>query len=343
MAASTSIGEQVVKGAAEIKKVELAVDANGLPLNRILGSQFIPALYCNIYICAPKLSGKTTLVYNIMEACTDKKTFVYIICSTHLDDPTYLAMKEMMRKKHVTFECFTSLEMLQPIIMSLSNANKAKSAKNDQTTLSARIQQEMGKKPPPPVEKKRAFEKAFFPEHHAREGAKQEEESKREPFPKTGKIAADYIFVLDDIANQLSMPIVNALLKIQRHLRTKIIISSQDFKDLMPEAAMQIDYMLLLRGQNEERLKSAYERSDHHIEFPVFERLYRHATQEPFHFMFYNKRLGEYRHNFTRIMEIPPDPKHPSPKPQPHSQMETPSDTAQPRRRSRTLSQSASK
>ena len=47
-----------------------------LPKELILGYDYFPTLYSNIYICSKRKSGKTTLIYNILKHCTDKKTNV---------------------------------------------------------------------------------------------------------------------------------------------------------------------------------------------------------------------------------------------------------------------------
>ena len=47
-----------------------------LPKELILGYEYFPTLYSNIYICSKRKSGKTTLIYNSLKHCTDKKTNV---------------------------------------------------------------------------------------------------------------------------------------------------------------------------------------------------------------------------------------------------------------------------
>ncbi len=41
-----------------------------------LGYDYVPTLYANIYICSRKRSGKTTLIYNILKHCVNKRTNV---------------------------------------------------------------------------------------------------------------------------------------------------------------------------------------------------------------------------------------------------------------------------
>ena len=66
----------------------------------ILGYDYFPALYSNIYICSKRRSGKTTLIYNILKHCTSNKTNVVIFCSTVHRDSTYKLILEMLAKKN---------------------------------------------------------------------------------------------------------------------------------------------------------------------------------------------------------------------------------------------------
>jgi hypothetical protein len=42
----------------------------------ILGYDYFPTLYSNIYIWSRRRSGKTTLIYNILKHCVNKRTNV---------------------------------------------------------------------------------------------------------------------------------------------------------------------------------------------------------------------------------------------------------------------------
>ena len=62
----------------------------------IKGYKYIPMLYSNIFICAKKNSGKTTVVYNILKNCINKSTKVVIFCSTHNNDKGWLEIKKWL-------------------------------------------------------------------------------------------------------------------------------------------------------------------------------------------------------------------------------------------------------
>ena len=59
-----------------------------LESHEILGYDYFPTLYSNIYICSRRRSGKTTLIYNILKHCVNKRTNVVSFCSTINRDTT---------------------------------------------------------------------------------------------------------------------------------------------------------------------------------------------------------------------------------------------------------------
>ena len=72
-----------------------------LEQNEILGYNYFPTIYSNIYICSRRRSGKTTLIYNILKNCVNKRTNVVLFCSTIKRDSTYKLILEMLEKKKV--------------------------------------------------------------------------------------------------------------------------------------------------------------------------------------------------------------------------------------------------
>ena len=65
----------------------------------IRGYDYFPNLYSNIYVCAKRKSGKSTLIYNILKNCAGRRTNVVFFCSTIQRDDTYKRILEMLEKK----------------------------------------------------------------------------------------------------------------------------------------------------------------------------------------------------------------------------------------------------
>ena len=57
-----------------------------LDTREILGHQVCGELYSNVFICAKKKSGKTCSLFKLMRECCDKKTIIYLFCSTAFKD-----------------------------------------------------------------------------------------------------------------------------------------------------------------------------------------------------------------------------------------------------------------
>lgn len=96
--------ELIPKSATEL----LEEDANA-PEREVLGKELFPEPYANIFLCARKKSGKTTVLYNILKHCTDKRTKVICFASTVYKDKQWLRIADHLRKQGVEFEGHMSI------------------------------------------------------------------------------------------------------------------------------------------------------------------------------------------------------------------------------------------
>ena len=86
----------------EINKITIKPVVHlALESHEILGYDYFPTLYSNIYICSRRRSGKTTLIYNILKHCTSKRTNVVVFCSTIHRDSTKKLIFEMFEKRRL--------------------------------------------------------------------------------------------------------------------------------------------------------------------------------------------------------------------------------------------------
>ena len=119
------------------------------------------------------------------------------------------------------------------------------------------------------------------------------EEEKR-PYP-------NYIFVFDDLGEEIGDKSLTALLKKNRHFRCKVIISSQNLKDIPPQARRQIDLWLLFSGLSENILKTVHQDADFPVGLEKFVAGYKQATTNPYSFMYAG---DDYRSNFSEKIII---------------------------------------
>jgi hypothetical protein len=128
------------------------------------------------------------------------------------------------------------------------------------------------------------------------------------PTPRTPKRSKhqspEHVLIIDDCSHNLRHPSVARFLKIHRHLRVKIFLSSQAFVDLAPCSFKQIDNMVIFRSLDTHKLEILWAAMDLHVTFEMFTDMYRIATDEPYSFLNVNCRLDTYRVNFSRQFNV---------------------------------------
>src|SRR5690606_31578406 len=124
-----------------------------------------------------------------------------------------------------------------------------------------------------------------------------DEEEEKEKKPK--KHCPKHIFIFDDIGNELKLPSIAQLLKTNRHLKSKAIISSQYLNDLSVKGRKNIDYWLLFKGHTLEKLEIIYKDADLSIPFEDFVEMYETATEKQYNFFYIDCRDDEFRINFN--------------------------------------------
>ncbi len=259
--------------------VHLALEAH-----EIVGYDYFSTLYSNIYICSRRRSGKTTLIYNILKHCVNKRTNVVFFCSTIHRDSTYKLILEMLEKKKVnvmTYDHFLNGKenILTGIIEELNNDLETK-------------EQEKIKKDHDNIDPKPIMD--LFPKEKAVE--------RKERKPK--KLSPEYVFIFDDLGNDLRHASITQLFKTSRHYKAKVIVSSQYVHDLSNSCIKNLDYTLIFKYFSREKLLVLFEALDLSIDFELFEQLYLDATAEPFNFLYVDSRDNTYRRNFNREFVI---------------------------------------
>ena len=149
------------------------IDVPKVEPDRIKGYDLIPRLYCTIFICAKKESGKTNAIFKILKECTGKKTHLYIISSTAFNDDNWLAIVDYFEKKGIQITVSTSLEeaRIHEKVEELAENARKETERKKQTDEE-------------PKQKIMLFN--------------DDEKEKKEP-KKPRKVAPEYIFVFDDM------------------------------------------------------------------------------------------------------------------------------------------------
>jgi hypothetical protein len=241
-----------------------------------------PIRWFNMFILARKHSGKTNLIYNILKKIVNKKTTsVFIFCSTVDKDNTWIDLVKTLRESGIRVLTNTSLTNDNP--------------EDQEYDLESVI--ELMKQPIPEDNSDEDIpcEPILF---------KLNEISNKKKKNKKKKLPDDFICIFDDLSNELRSKIIPTLLKKNRHYRSRCIISSQYMNDLDPQSIKQMDYLLLLPGQDEEKLKILHKHADLKLDLPEFVDLYKDATGEKYNFLYVETPTQKYRHNFDSEYEI---------------------------------------
>ena len=265
-----------------VKPVPLIGGGDDRPIR---GADLFSEIYCNIFICAKKKSGKTSTIFKIIKECADKNTKIVAFVSTLNKDPIYKTLQYYCDKKNITFEGFTSLyedgqDVLSAIIKQLEEEEYED---EDESSDDVPIHRHIG----------------------ARFHDDIDDEQRKKMKPRKPKYRSpEYIFLFDDLSTELKSRSLVSLLKKNRHFRCKCIISSQYLNDLLPESRKQMDYTLLFKGLPDHKLQEVYRDSDISIDFPMFEKVYKFATQKLYSFLYIDIRNDKFRINFNTEIVI---------------------------------------
>lgn len=310
------------------------VIANGGEPNadKIKGYDFIPLLYANIFLCAKKKSGKTNVIYNLLDNLVGSDTEVFIYASTLHKDATYKALLKMLKKKNITFEAHTSFinaktgeNYLEDVIHRDTSSDEESNAddKRDKR-LTSHVRSKQVKPTKGLSAKHNLIRPSEFKSHLPTQsgltrgpifgGAGAEaadyDATKNYAVPKTSKsvIAPAKVFIFDDLGSELRHPSITQLLKTNRHEESKVILSSQYITDLQPQAIKQLDFCMLFKAFGEEKLLRMYELFDLSIPWSVFHTIYRVATNAPFSFLYIDVRSERFRKNFNISLDVDAHP-----------------------------------
>lgn len=246
----------------------------------IKGYEICCHLYGNVYLVAKKNSGKTTLIWNIINRCAGRDTVIIAFVSTIDNDANWRAIREKCEEKGLPFIGHNSL---------------LDSDGNDQ--LDALIkgwQNGAGEEEGPEVPVHNPL--PCMPLH--------ETKSESKPKRRTPYRAPEYIIILDDLADELKKKSVSTLLKKNRHFKCKVIISSQWLNDIKPEALGQMSVVCMLQGFSVEKLEEFHAKMRLSIPVEKFIQLYQNATKEKFGFLYIDVDHGKYRKKFDQEYEL---------------------------------------
>lgn len=257
-------------------KVKPLVIAGGSGL-KVKGAELFPEPYGNIALIARKMSGKTSVVFNILKKCAMKDTTIVVFASTWEKDKTWLAIRKWCKAHDIPIVGYTGLrteegDHLGDLLKEMKTSEKKEDSDDED-------------EPQEPI--------------HYSDGEEEEKAKK----PKYEPL--DYLIIMDDLGATMRDKDFATLLKTNRHYKSKVLVSTQYAKDIMPDQRKQIDTWLLFGKIRADILHTIYEDADFPISEEQFMKLYGFATAEQYSFLYADVRRDEYRKNFDTLLETP--------------------------------------
>lgn len=275
----TIINDHVVKPIKIKKKTHL-----------IRGFDICPELYCNIYLVAPTNCGKTTVTKHMLDVMAGPETEIILFVSTAGTDDNWKAIRKHFIEKGITIVVNTSII-------------DEKTGEDTLKLYMKLIEKEAEKKE---EEKKKAKRRAktLMDIINASDSRNKIEEKEKQPRIKSPR----WIYVFDDLSDELKSRSYQAFLKKARNYGIKSITSSQYIKDILPASRNQIRIWLIFRGLTEDELFQAWKDLKLKMPFDVFADYYEDATEPssdaPKPFFYINQRDKDYRRNFNQKYTI---------------------------------------
>jgi len=270
-----------------INKVKIKPIVNNITeeITDVKGKELFQNNLCNIFICARKRSGKSSLIGNILKKMADKRTTIIIFSSTANIDPCWINIKDVLEKKGIPVISYTHFiddetgnNLLNDFLKELETEEK---------------EEEPEEKKPNIMTGDGVYLKF---------GGEAEKEKVKKPYvPK--KSVPKYILCFDDLSSDLRHISVIKNLKSNRHRGIMNILSSQYFLDLNTGAMSNLDYMIIFKGQDEDKLEKIHKRLDLGIDYETFKRYYEYAVKTPYSFLYIDIRNDQYRKNFNELLK----------------------------------------
>ena len=265
-----------------------AVPLDAVDVRPVKGCDICAEPFANMFLVAKKRSGKTSACFKLLKECTGKDTQLIVFCSTLYKDKNWIAIRKHFMRKGISFTGYTDIfeDGVNHLGDLLAELNAV-----------AKVQEEDEGDEPEPIDHCDKLLEMLGVK------TKQEPDEPKKKEKKDKCLAPDYIIVFDDLSHQLRNPIIESILKKNRHYMVKIIINSQWVNDLLPSQRKMMDLWMIFRGMSQDKLKEIWRDADISFSFELFWKIYKKSTKKPYSFLYIDTSDGSMRRNFdTQII-----------------------------------------
>ena len=262
-----------------------------------------PEPYSNVCLLARKKSGKSTVIYRALEQCCKKGTNVCIFSPTVFIDATYKKMLKMLEKKgcNVMAKEHFKEESVDLVSEMYNSIRQAEDEKEDE--------EEEDPQPPmmlygndPRFHQERQLDGTIILT------AKKAKKKKKKP-KKEKLLTPEYVFVFDDLSQEMRAPSISKMLVKNRHIKCKVFLSCHNVNNLDRMAIESIDAFHVFPNIPDEKIKELAEKinltfkSDTRHQSKL-QQLYDHATEKKFNFLYIDRVNCQFRKNYDQIYDI---------------------------------------
>lgn len=280
-----------------IKPVKISGKKDNRP---ILGGEMLNYTKGPCCLIASTTSGKTTVLYRMLEAMTMPWTEIVIFCSTILVDPLYIQMMKMLKKKGCEVVAYESLQdgrknNLGFEVKRLLKKYRKETRKEKGVPVSNSLGFEIQDRIPFPISRLKQSEEA-----KAIAEMKKIERMKKKCKYQT----SDCIIIIDDqTRDALRDRQITDFIKRVRHF-AKTIFSVHDIAHVNRDAISQFYTLCMYRGIPPMSLKMIHERFASSMDHRDFVEMYHYFTKEKYSFLTFDKNEDRFRKNFERTINI---------------------------------------
>lgn len=259
-------------------------------------------------------SGKSTVIYRMLEDTVPKGHRVTIFCPSIDHDKTYVKMRKMLKKKKCKVQCYqhflrddgTSIidDIMQEYVDEVS-VKPDKSPESETPSLSQLMFENQTIRLPP-VQFSSEPVNPFEPrELKKKDKQKQKNEKPRKP----KKFYPEHTIIIDDLSSSCKVASLTQILCRCRHQKLRIFLSLHSINDIQPAAINQLTNVLLFGNISKDKIIELAEKmgvtfkNDTKRE-PFLWKLYQDATALPYNFLNIDRQEMTFRKNFNEMYSI---------------------------------------
>jgi len=252
-------------------------------IKRWKGQSVIDKRYWITSILAKRRSGKTVLIYNLIRKFTNKNMIVLFFVSTFYNDDTYREIESYLKKHNIIYHAETSIfdesgnDLIREFIQEQNTLNEDKYEEEEPVESVESL-----------IEREKLNPLELYLNKESIMKKIKKKKKKKQPKP-------EYLIIFDDLSHELRSKSITLLAKNSRHYRLKMILSSQDIKDLTPSTHEQIDLCFIFKNTTKKRLHYLHDRLSLWDSFEHFLNIYDTITKKPYGFLTIDRNNCEYR------------------------------------------------